>query len=69
MKVHIRRPGKDSWVYLGRALVTQEITGQTSRVGKSPRSAVVWQSANARFVAVVRSTTNDKVMTSFHEVR
>jgi len=48
VKVHIRRPGKDSWVYLGRALVTQEIVGQTSRV-------------------VVRSTTNDKVMTSFHE--
>lgn len=34
VKVHIRRPGKDAWVYLGRATVTQEIHGQSSRVGK-----------------------------------
>lgn len=34
VKVHIRRPGKDAWVYLGRATVTQEILGQSSRVGK-----------------------------------
>lgn len=33
VKVHIRRPGKDAWVYLGRATVTQEIHGQSSRVG------------------------------------
>ncbi|KAG9314307.1 hypothetical protein JVU11DRAFT_5096 [Chiua virens] len=32
VKVHIRRPEKDSWVYLGRALVSQEIAGQSSRV-------------------------------------
>jgi hypothetical protein len=32
VKVHMRRPEKDSWVYLGRALVSQEITGQASRV-------------------------------------
>jgi hypothetical protein len=32
VKVHIRRPDRDSWVYLGRALVSQEITGQSSRV-------------------------------------
>ncbi|KAF9787258.1 hypothetical protein BJ322DRAFT_983423, partial [Thelephora terrestris] len=48
VKVHIRRPGKDAWVYLGRATVTQEILGQSSRV-------------------VVRSATNDKIMTTFHE--
>ncbi|KAH7883519.1 hypothetical protein F5I97DRAFT_2041287 [Phlebopus sp. FC_14] len=32
VKVHIRRPEKDSWVYLGRALVSQEVAGQSSRV-------------------------------------
>ncbi|KAF7966255.1 hypothetical protein HWV62_39429 [Athelia sp. TMB] len=32
VKVHIRRPEKDSWVYLGRALVSQEVVGQASRV-------------------------------------
>ncbi|TFK41235.1 hypothetical protein BDQ12DRAFT_733545 [Crucibulum laeve] len=32
VKVHIRRPERDSWVYLGRGLVTQEFTGQSSRV-------------------------------------
>jgi len=34
VKVHIRRPEKDSWAYLGRALVTQEVVGQSSRVGE-----------------------------------
>ena len=34
VKVHIRRPGKDAWVYLGRATVAQEIHGQSSRVGE-----------------------------------
>jgi hypothetical protein len=33
VKVHIRRPERDSWVYMGRGLVTQEITGHSSRVG------------------------------------
>ncbi|KAG2154772.1 hypothetical protein DEU56DRAFT_770282 [Suillus clintonianus] len=32
VKVHIRRPEKDSWAYLGRALVSQEVVGQSSRV-------------------------------------
>ncbi|EJD04006.1 uncharacterized protein FOMMEDRAFT_19325 [Fomitiporia mediterranea MF3/22] len=32
VKVHIRRSGKDSWTYLGRAFVTQEFIGQSSRV-------------------------------------
>ena len=34
VKVHIRRPGKDAWVYLGRATVAQEVHGQSSRVGE-----------------------------------
>jgi len=32
VKVHIRRPERDTWVYLGRAMVSQEIVGQSSRV-------------------------------------
>ncbi|KAI6008246.1 hypothetical protein F5J12DRAFT_69531 [Pisolithus orientalis] len=32
VKVHVRRPERDSWVYLGRALVSQEFMGQNSRV-------------------------------------
>jgi len=32
VKVHIRRPERDSWVYLGRALVSQEVIGQSSRI-------------------------------------
>jgi len=32
VKVHIRRPERDSWVYMGRGLVTQEVAGHSSRV-------------------------------------
>ncbi|KAF9015090.1 hypothetical protein BDQ17DRAFT_1340467 [Cyathus striatus] len=32
VKVHIRRPERDSWVYLGRGIVTQEVIGHSSRV-------------------------------------
>jgi len=32
VKVHIRRPERDSWVYMGRGIVTQEVTGHSSRV-------------------------------------
>ncbi|KAF9044641.1 hypothetical protein BDZ89DRAFT_1008631 [Hymenopellis radicata] len=32
VKVHIRRPERDSWVYLGRAMVSQEIVGHSSRI-------------------------------------
>jgi hypothetical protein len=34
VKVHIRRPERDSWVYMGRGIVTQEVTGHSSRVGE-----------------------------------
>lgn len=33
VKVHIRRPERDSWVYMGRGIVSQEVIGQSSRVG------------------------------------
>jgi len=32
VKVHVRKPERDSWVYLGRAIVTQEMNGHSSRV-------------------------------------
>lgn len=32
VKVHIRTPDRDSWRYLGRGIVSQEVTGQSSRV-------------------------------------
>ncbi|PIL31853.1 hypothetical protein GSI_06557 [Ganoderma sinense ZZ0214-1] len=32
VKVHIRRPERDTWAYMGRGIVSQEISGQSSRV-------------------------------------
>jgi len=32
VRVHVRKPGRDSWVYVGRATVSHEVIGQTSRV-------------------------------------
>jgi len=32
VKVHVRNPGKDTWAYQGRGIVTQEVTGHSSRV-------------------------------------
>ena len=32
VKVHIRRPERDTWAYMGRGIVTQEIMGQSSRI-------------------------------------
>ncbi|KAH6917494.1 hypothetical protein BKA70DRAFT_1487386 [Coprinopsis sp. MPI-PUGE-AT-0042] len=32
VKVHIRRPEKDSWMYLGRGIASHEVTGHSSRV-------------------------------------
>ena len=33
VKIHIRRAGRDSWTYLGRAYVSQDISGQSHRIG------------------------------------
>jgi len=32
VKIHVRQADKDSWLYLGRGVVTQEVYGQSSRV-------------------------------------
>jgi hypothetical protein len=34
VKVHVRRPDKDTWLYLGRGLVSQELNGHSSRIGE-----------------------------------
>ncbi|KJA29410.1 hypothetical protein HYPSUDRAFT_32861 [Hypholoma sublateritium FD-334 SS-4] len=36
VKVHVRTPGKDTWAYQGRGVVTQEIMGHESRVVVRP---------------------------------
>ncbi|KAF9481017.1 hypothetical protein BDN70DRAFT_876893 [Pholiota conissans] len=38
VKVHVRTPGKDTWAYQGRGVVTQEISGHSSRVVVRPLS-------------------------------
>lgn len=35
VRVHVRRPGKDTWIYVGRATVSHEVMGHSSRVGMS----------------------------------
>lgn len=32
VRVHVRRPGKDTWIYVGRATVSHEVMGHSSRV-------------------------------------
>ncbi|KAI0348546.1 hypothetical protein BDW22DRAFT_1320907 [Trametopsis cervina] len=32
VKVHVRRPERDSWAYIGRGIVTQETYGQGTRI-------------------------------------
>ncbi|KAH9487007.1 hypothetical protein JR316_0001073 [Psilocybe cubensis] len=32
VKVHVRNPGRDTWSYQGRGVVTQEVSGHSSRV-------------------------------------
>ncbi|KIK70911.1 hypothetical protein GYMLUDRAFT_32993 [Collybiopsis luxurians FD-317 M1] len=32
VKVHIRRPERDSWIYMGRGVVSQEVIGHSSRI-------------------------------------
>lgn len=36
VKVHIRRPDRDSWVYVGRAMVSLDTTGHGSQVCEPP---------------------------------
>jgi len=66
--VHIRRPEKDSWVYLGRALVSQEVVGQSSRVGKRRITRQITFDLESYPRVVIRSLTSGKVIVAFGEV-
>lgn len=68
VKVHIRRPERDSWVYMGRGLVTQEVTGHSSRVGKPSLSLYLFRTTHPTH-PVVRNLSSGKIMAAFNEVR
>jgi len=68
VKVHIRRPEKDSWQYLGRGVVTQEVTGQSSRVGESSHHCHSETRVQHVYSIVVRQLSGGKVMATFSEV-
>lgn len=36
-KMHIRRPGRDNWSYIGRVTIFQELTHKSPVVGESNR--------------------------------
>lgn len=71
VKVHIRRPERDTWAYMGRGIVSQEISGQSSRVGAqtSPFSAPPHASLTCLTRPVVRAASSSKILTVFGEVR
>lgn len=71
VKIHIRRPEKDSWQYLGRGSVSQEITGHSSRISKWQHKSCVHcvddkAYSSPRFAVV--KTANGKVLVVFNEV-
>ncbi len=71
VKVHIRRPERDTWAYMGRGIVSQEISGQSSRVGAqtSPFSAPPHASLTDLTRPVVRAASSSKILTVFGQVR
>ncbi|KAJ7786240.1 hypothetical protein B0H16DRAFT_1489748 [Mycena metata] len=64
VKVHIRRPDRDSWVYMGRGVVSQDISGHSSRVGLYLCSATGTLLTSS---TVVRAVSTGKVMAVFSE--
>lgn len=70
VKVHIRRPDRDAWVYVGRATVSLDITstGHASQVGEPPLSTPPPRENPDQSSAVVRSSSADKILTVFSEV-
>lgn len=50
VKVHIRRPDRDSWAYLGRAVVTQETIGRAPRISESPVALRDWCFVNLTLI-------------------
>jgi hypothetical protein len=68
VKVHVRQTDKDSWLYLGRGVVTQELYGQSSRVGEFKTPALLGNVLISFFSVVVRHLGNGKPITTFSEV-
>lgn len=63
VKVHIRRPDRDSWTYLGRGLISQEQSRIGELCGLRLNSLELIPT-----LLVVRSAASHKVMTTFGEV-
>jgi hypothetical protein len=68
IKVHIRRPGRDSWSYIGRGTATQEILGHSSRVGKHRLECYLEGLLHKTLLLVIRQTGTGKVLVVFSEV-
>ena len=70
VKVHIRRPDRDAWVYVGRATVSLDnSTGHASQVGEPSLSIPSPRENPEQSLAVVRSASSDKILAVFSEVR
>ena len=68
VKVHIRRPDRDAWVYVGRASVSLDTTGHASQVGEPSLSAFLARENPDQHSIVVRSASSDKILAVFSEV-
>jgi hypothetical protein len=73
VKVHIRRPDRDNWTYLGRAVVAFEPNGprSSSRVGESSLPFASCGGEFREFIdysTVVRAAATHKVMCIFDNV-
>ncbi|KAG5342157.1 hypothetical protein C0989_005338 [Termitomyces sp. Mn162] len=66
VKVHIRRPERDSWVYMGRGIVSQEVSGHSSRVGAAGILYYFQNKLNLQS-QVVRTVSTGKIMAVFSE--
>ncbi|KAG6898059.1 hypothetical protein C0992_006537 [Termitomyces sp. T32_za158] len=69
VKVHIRRPERDSWVYMGRGVVSQDVSGHSSRVGAAVSLYYSQSELNHFEFPVVRTLSTGKIMAVFSEVR
>lgn len=67
VKVHVRQADKDSWLYLGRGVVTQELYGQSSRVGEFRTLGLLIIILISPFSVVVRHLGNGKPIATFSE--
>jgi hypothetical protein len=70
VKVHMRRPGKDSWAYLGRGTVSQECIDGASRICvRSVSDGKVWVSFDERTDLLAEKRGNFVVLGLVHDGR